>query len=312
MNLNEKIEHARQTLKLAAEMSKYYYDAPLIVCYSGGKDSDVLLDIAKKCLKPDELEVINSHTTVDAPETVYHIRDVFKVCEAQGIKTTIRLPRDKDGNLVSMWSLIVKNLTPPTRLNRYCCRVLKEASTPNRMQAFGVRESESKNREGRQEFGTWADKKSEAEFRTTAHTFAMFQLDKLGRDDTYECEMIKACKENNKTVVNPIYHFTDPDVWQYIKENKVSINPLYAEGFTRVGCIGCPFADKARYEQFARYPKYKENYIKTFDRMLEARRKKNLPLRKYQFANGLEVYRWWMGEDPKQIRFDDLIKEDEP
>lgn len=305
MSIERKVEDAKTTLKLAAEMSAYYYKKPLIICYSGGKDSDVLLDIAKSCLKPSDFEVLNSHTTVDAPETVYHIRKVFKECEALGIKTEIRLPRI-NGQLTSMFDLIVRNLTPPTRLNRYCCRVLKEVSTPGRMVAFGVRASESRNREGREAFGIWAKTKADAEYRTTAHTFAMFQIDKIGGG--HECEMIKACKENNKTVVNPVYAFTDADVWQYIADYDVKINPLYALGFSRVGCIGCPFADKGRREQFARYPKYKENYIRAFDRMLEARKKKNLPYRKYDFKTGEDVFKWWLGENPKQVTFDDLLK----
>lgn len=49
--LEEKIKEAEKTLKLAAAMSRDYYHEPLIICYSGGKDSDVLLDIAIKCLK---------------------------------------------------------------------------------------------------------------------------------------------------------------------------------------------------------------------------------------------------------------------
>lgn len=121
--------------------------------------------------------------------------------------------------------------------------------------------------------------------------------------------MIKACKEKNKTIVNPIYWFTDSDIWNYINEKKLTINPLYAEGFARVGCIGCPFADKLRREQFARYPKYKLNYIRAFDRMLESRHKKGLPYRKYEFRNGEEVFRWWLGENPKQITIDDILEE---
>lgn len=73
----DKIEKTIESLKLAVEMSKEFYGKPLIITYSGGKDSDVLLDIARKCLKPYEFEVLNSHTSVDAPETVYHIREVF-------------------------------------------------------------------------------------------------------------------------------------------------------------------------------------------------------------------------------------------
>lgn len=36
-------------------MSKAYYEAPLIVTYSGGKDSDVMLHLAESCLKPDAM-----------------------------------------------------------------------------------------------------------------------------------------------------------------------------------------------------------------------------------------------------------------
>lgn len=75
--LEEKIKKSVKALKLAAEMSRTYYEKPLIICYSGGKDSDVLLHLAESCLTPDQFEVLNSHTTVDAPETVYHIQEQF-------------------------------------------------------------------------------------------------------------------------------------------------------------------------------------------------------------------------------------------
>lgn len=73
----EKIQKAKDAIQLAKEMSFRFYKKPLIITYSGGKDSDVLLDLAIKTLKPDEFEVLNSHTTVDAPETVHHIQRVF-------------------------------------------------------------------------------------------------------------------------------------------------------------------------------------------------------------------------------------------
>lgn len=309
MNLQDKIKEAERTLKLAADMSDYYYHKPLIICYSGGKDSDVMLDIAKRCLKSSQFEVLNSHTTVDAPETVYYIRKVFKRLESEGIKTEVRLPRFK-GELTSMWKLIVYNLNPPTRLNRYCCRLLKEVSAPNRMIAVGVREAESKNREGRDSFQTWGGNKNEGEYRSTAHIYAMFKLDQYGGEDAYQCEMIKASKANEKVVVNPIYRFSDSDIWEYIKVNNIEINPLYAKGFNRIGCIGCPMGDtKNQTIQFARYPKYKRLYIKAFDRMLVERKKKGLPFRKYEFKNGEEVMRWWLGENPKQVRIEDIMED---
>lgn len=154
LSLPEKISRSQKALRLAADMSKAYYGEPLIITYSGGKDSDVLLHLAEGCLKPDDFEVLNSHTTVDAPETVYHIREVFKRLNASGIKATIHYPKDKDGNSITMWNLIVKKKLPPTRLQRYCCQVLKETSTPHRMCAVGVRAAESSKRQGRDTFST--------------------------------------------------------------------------------------------------------------------------------------------------------------
>lgn len=306
MNLSEKVKDAERTLKVAAEMSLYYYKKPLILCYSGGKDSDVLLNIAKNCLKPEEFEVLNAHTTVDAPETVYHIREVFAECEAYGIRTEIKLPRDKDGNLISMWSLIEKRGIP-TRIQRFCCQVLKETSTPNRMAALGVREAESINRRGRDAFGTRERKKDLQEYRSTAHTFAMFRLDQYGGEDAYQCEIIKACKSNKDTLVNPIYHLTDRDIWDYVAEHHVKMNPLYARGYKRIGCIGCPLGGpKNQRLEFADYPKYKENYIRAFDRMLKRRRELGKPT---EWKTGEEVFAWWLGENPKQVIFDDLLKE---
>ena len=61
------------------------------VADSGGKDSSVLTHIAMKAGCP--FEVVHNHTTVDAPETVYFIREKFKKLRAAGIKAEIVMPR---------------------------------------------------------------------------------------------------------------------------------------------------------------------------------------------------------------------------
>ncbi len=78
----ELIDRAIEKLQLAAKISEQYYGKPLIIAYSGGKDSDVLLALAR--MSGIKYELINSHTTVDAPETVYHIREVFAAERAGG------------------------------------------------------------------------------------------------------------------------------------------------------------------------------------------------------------------------------------
>lgn len=97
-------------------MSKRYYDAPIICTYSGGKDSDVLLDLFIR--SGVEFEAHNSHTTVDAPDTVYYIREKFRGLKEKGIPCIIHMPP------LSMWQLIVKKKMPPTRMQRYCCEIL--------------------------------------------------------------------------------------------------------------------------------------------------------------------------------------------
>ena len=78
------------------------------VADSGGKDSSVLTHITMKAGCP--FEVVHNHTTVDAPETVYFIREKFKRLRAAGIKAEIVMPKE------TMWQLIVRKKTPPTRL----------------------------------------------------------------------------------------------------------------------------------------------------------------------------------------------------
>lgn len=147
--LDGKVKRSIEVIRLASEMSLEYYGKPILVCYSGGKDSDVLLDLVKRAGVP--FEVIHSLTTVDAPPTVQHIKEVFKELNAQGAKATINKPTYK-GEPITMWKLIPLKRIPPTRTARYCCSVLKEASTPNRLAVLGVRRAESANRAGRKEF----------------------------------------------------------------------------------------------------------------------------------------------------------------
>lgn len=66
MNI-EKEQRAINYLKTFEPKTEPYY-----LCYSGGKDSDVILALAK--LAGVNYEGVHNLTTVDAPETVYHVR----------------------------------------------------------------------------------------------------------------------------------------------------------------------------------------------------------------------------------------------
>ena len=153
MSLDKKIEQSKKTLKLAAEMSEHYYHKPIIICYSGGKDSDVILRLAMECLNKDQFEVLHSITTIDSPITNRYVNEIYTELKENGIKCEKSIPIGKDGKPTNMWKLIVEKGLPPTRLARYCCQTLKEVNTPNRLAVLGVRADESSKRQGRDAFG---------------------------------------------------------------------------------------------------------------------------------------------------------------
>lgn len=305
-----KIDDAKDVLRLASEMSREYYHKPLIICYSGGKDSDVLLQIALECLNPSDFEVLNSHTTVDAPETVYYIRDKFKYLEELGVKATIQIPHYPDGRPKTMWSLIEDKQMPPTRFARYCCKELKEISAPNRFVVLGVREDESAGRKGRAVFATHGARKENAYYYYYSHVKEVFEDDVSRRSKggvdantvgVYDCTFITKAKQNKKLICNPIYNLSNTEIWEFIHDRRMKYNPLYDMGYTRVGCIGCPLANSQRLD-LEKYPKYKLNYIRAFDRMLQKRREagKDDVTGKtglHKWTNGEVVYRWWIRDD---------------
>ena len=98
--------------------------------YSGGKASDVILHLARKSEVP--FKAVHNLTTVDAPETVRYVKSKKDVI--------VEYPK------MSMWQLIVKHKTPPTRLFRYCCEELKERRGIGKKVITGVRKAESRKR----------------------------------------------------------------------------------------------------------------------------------------------------------------------
>lgn len=302
MNLAEKVLKAEKTLRLAADMSREYYNAPLILAYSMGKDSDVMLHLAQKVLKADEFEVINSHTSVDFPESIYHRKEVFKRLEDKGIKATVYYPKDKNGEHLTMWKLILQMESVPTRRIRSCCAHLKEISTPNRLCALGVRAAESVGRRNRDTFGIRGATKKEGMFFSLDHTEEVHHEAQEFRDPVWHCTLIKTMEEHGDTVVNPIYDWDDNDIWDYIQQEDIKVNPLYQTGRARVGCLGCPMASYLqRVRDFEEYPTYKHTYINVFQQMLDiriAKGKHNIP----EWTDGEAIFNWWIEKDKHEVK----------
>lgn len=255
-------------------------DEPYQLGYSGGKDSDVILHLAKKA--GVQFRAVHNLTTVDAPETVRYVRSKPEV--------TIEYPK------MSMWQLIVKHKTPPTRLFRYCCAKLKERSGIGKKVVTGVRKAESRKRAENQGIVTFAKPNKEIKQNVDDVNFSLNSsggVIVLNYDNAETHRMVESCYRTSKTLVNPILNWDDDYLWWYIRHEGIEINPLYKGGCSRIGCIGCPMAGKERYKEFAQYPKYKEAYIRAFDRMLERRRQcGNKEIIGWKTGQG--VFDWWM------------------
>lgn len=256
---------AIERIKLASEMSFSYYKKPLILVYSGGKDSDVSLELFKRSGVP--FEVSHSHTTADAPETVYHVRETFKKLEEQFIKTTVDYHVNPDGTRTTMWNLIPQKFYPPTRRVRYCCSNLKEQNiyTRNRMIATGVRWAESKKRQNRDVY--------EVPGKSIKDVIGISDEKMLLSDQDEETRMLfERCQLKAETIVNPIIDWEDEDIWDYTESENICLCSVYEKGLYRCGCVGCCMSSaKQMLKEFALYPQFRKMYIATFDRMLRER-----------------------------------------
>lgn len=121
MELQKKIDQSIKLLKVACKGKQ------VEVAYSGGKDSDVILQLAKEA----EIDFVPIYkmTTIDPPGTIQHAKE--NGCE-------IRRPEKTFFQLVRENGL-------PSRFSRFCCAYLKEYKIMDNT-ILGVRRAESTKR----------------------------------------------------------------------------------------------------------------------------------------------------------------------
>ena len=117
--LQKKIDHAIRLLKAYDNPEQ-----PIEIAYSGGKDSDVILQLAKEA--GVNFRAIYKNTTIDPPGTIQHVREM-------GVE--IRQPKE------SFFKIVAKR-GYPNRLRRFCCAELKEYKILDKI-VMGVRKAES-------------------------------------------------------------------------------------------------------------------------------------------------------------------------
>lgn len=124
--LERKVKFAITLIKSAAKKAEQH-GQPLEICYSGGKDSDVILELAK--MAGVNYRAIYKNTTIDPPGTIMHVRE-------KGVE----IIRPKK----TFFQLLRKKGLPSDRV-RFCCSVLKKYKILD-YAVLGIRKEESPKR----------------------------------------------------------------------------------------------------------------------------------------------------------------------
>lgn len=274
----DKVELAIERLR-AYEPKEGYF-----VAFSGGKDSVVIKALCD--MAGVKYDAHYSITTADPPELVRFVKTFDDV---QMDASTY-----KDGKRITMWNLIPRKKMPPTLLVRYCCGALKETHGKGRLVVTGVRWAESVKRRQNQGEVTIVDgtKENLAEMGFDESSFTQNQIGGvvLNLDNAESKDILSMCYRTRKTMLNPIIDWSNEEVWEFIRTYNVPYCELYDQGYKRLGCIGCPMSAHQA-EELERYPKYKDLYLKAFERMLEERKKGGKPT---SWDTPEDVMNWWL------------------
>lgn len=259
----ERIQHGEK-LALGLNPEQGYW-----VAFSGGKDSQVLLDLVERASV--KYQAVYNVTSNDPPENVYFIRQHYP-------QVRFHHARRNFFRLVE-----VKGL--PTIWHRFCCERLKEHTGAGYLVLTGVRAEESAKRAKYNELNIYSRRKEHAD-RSRVRT-----VDEL-IDNNHQC-----IRGKDKVMLYPLLNWTKEEVWEYIMMRHLPINPCY-NLFDRVGCMFCPYSRTKEIEYYeTRYPKFKALLLRSLQRYLDKRG--------WQDPSGLsnaeQYYDWWKSRDKLEV-----------
>ncbi len=228
-----------------------YRDLPVYVSFSGGKDSLVVLDLTRAALKKREFRAFFVNTGIEFPETVEFTREY---CREQGI------PYEEMNSGDAFWEN-VERFGPPAKDFRWCCKVCKLASAGDIETTKGaetgrdVEVGKNGPGDGNKDKGTekQADGASVSKAGNDGASVAYLTVDGKRKHESFSRAKVAASETNpfvpNQLNIFPIRDWRALEVWLYIHWRKLAYNPLYDQGFERVGCWLCPSALAAEYER---------------------------------------------------------------
>ncbi len=232
-DINTVIKHNEYGIQYYEERSikllrKLYmlYGGPVVVSYSGGKDSLIALHLTLNAL--GDAELLFNDTGLELPDT---IKNVENVSRKYGLKLTIAAA----GNI--FWKA-VKIFGPPGKDYRWCCKVTK--LVPLARTARKKWPYKALNIVGQRAFESIDRAKSPIIWR-----------------NRWIPHLVSA---------TPIQEWNQLLEWLYIKRYGLPYNPLYDKGFERLGCFLCPASTLAEFKEVERtYPQLWGRWIEELE-----------------------------------------------
>ena len=189
------------------------------ILWSTGKDSTAMLGIIKDALGEIPFDVVFIETGFDFPEII-EFRD--RVVKEMGLRLVIA--KNEKANVTYKES------------REMCCTqrktwALRDIIALNKYDAVfvGIRRDEQEIR-NKERYISPRDKDFRWDFNNQPLELVGWHIifsDYEGADHVR---------------VHPMLHWTQLDVWEYIKERNLPVNPLYFKGYTSIGCYPCSFA----------------------------------------------------------------------
>lgn len=248
---NEAMDFVEHIHKVYKKQVDYF-----TVAFSGGKDSQVVLDIVSRVLAPEDFITLFTDTGMEIPFTYQNIIETEKLYQKtyRGFKIRTAKP---PGDTLDFW----KKFGPPSRIQRWCCTVCKTAPYANFLRTYhnsikengqpailvyeGVRADES-------------DRRSKYN-RITTDTKSMRQIN-----------------------AEAILFWNNAEIFLYLFQRNLILNEGYRYGLNRIGCSICPYGSKWSENIIKRIaPVESQNFIKIIEDFGRFETKSTDALKKY-------------------------------
>ena len=182
-----------------------------LASFSGGKDSQVVLDLCTRALPPDAFRVIYSDTGYELPSSLELYEQVQNFYHKRFPALIFETTKNHE-SVLSYWDKI----GTPSDTHRWCCTIMKTAPLYRIFKVPGTNK------------------------QAKVLTIDGVRAEESTKRANYE--RIGKGKHINITNAHPILNWNTPEIFLYLFRHKLPINTSYRLGKARVGCIVCPFS----------------------------------------------------------------------